>query len=125
MTVIEVPVDDAPSKIRGRSAVRTDDNPDDIGVVDAKVRAFWAEHENGRIETDVKVIKTDGLPTTFLVTANVWKDVLHTAPDATGHALREYNDDDEPYGLFPLESAETVAIGRALRFLGITGEVPS
>lgn len=124
MADVLIPEDTSRSRLdRGRSSSTPGENPDEIGLVDGRVRAFWVKFPNGRIETTVEPFI--GTNSSFMVAAHVWKDAATNAPDSTGHSIREYGAGEEPYSAFPLESAETIAIGRALRFLGrfaTTGE---
>lgn len=79
--------------------------PDDYEPVEERIRAFYADHPNGRITTELLHYDGDGV--TFR--ASVWRDVdPDPLPWATGHA----------HGLLvkpkALEFVETVSIGRAL-----------
>lgn len=89
-------------------------DPDDISNVDAKVAAFREACPEGRIDATQIVQVGDA----WLVTARVWRTSDGVEPDSTGSALRTTTT-DEGWGEYPLETAQSVAIGRALRFLGI------
>jgi hypothetical protein len=93
-----------------------DFNPDDIGAVDGKVATFERVYPNGIIDaSDITQIAENA----WLVTARVWKDRADQdeLPDRTGSSVRFVNLDGHTSEAFPLESAQTIAIGRALRFL--------
>lgn len=116
-TTITPPADTAPSRLdRGRSSSHNE-NPDDLATVDAKVSLFWSAFPDGAIDaTDIEQV--DAI--TWRVTARVWKDGDSVGrPDSTGSALRTFNLDGHDAEAFPLESAQSVAILRALRFLGL------
>jgi hypothetical protein len=79
--------------------------PEDYEPVEDRIRAFYSDHPQGRITTDV--ISLDGDSVTFR--ASVYRDIdPDPSPAATGHA----------HGLLTkpkaVEFIETVSIGRAL-----------
>jgi len=79
--------------------------PDDYEPVEDRIRAFYKDHPQGRITTDI--ISLDGESVTFR--ASVYREVdPDPSPAATGHA----------HGLLTkpkaVEFIETVSIGRAL-----------
>ena len=83
--------------------------PDDYEPVEDRIRAFYSDHPQGRITTDV--LSLDGDSVTFR--ASVFRDLdPDPSPAATGHA----------HGLLTkpkaVEFIETVSIGRALANLG-------
>jgi hypothetical protein len=118
MTDILLPTDDAPSRIdRGRqsspvSMFDPDQDPDDVRTVDQKVLAFWDKYPEGRIVTDVIYQQSGDV---VVATARVWRDASDRKPTTTAHASRSYTDGDL-YANRATETAESVAIGRALRF---------
>lgn len=120
---LDIPVDPKPSKIRSGGPVSTFDpdapDPDDIATVDAKIEAFREQHPAGAIASHVeKVLDADGLIVAFEGHASVWFDRANSEgmPDSTGNSFRDNLPDDYP----PYETSESVAVGRALRFLGVT-----
>ncbi|GAA5198711.1 hypothetical protein [Microbacterium jejuense] len=116
--VLEVLPDGRTSRYTRRDETG-DTNPDDLATVDSKVAAFRKEFPQGIIDaTDIKQLDDK----TWLVTARVWK---HRAsengkPDSAGSALRTVNLDGHVSEAFALESAQSLAILRSLRFLAIT-----
>lgn len=79
--------------------------PDDYETVDSRIRAFYADHPQGRITTDI--ISLDSESVTFR--ASVYRELdPDPSPASTGHA----------HGLLTkpkaVEFIETVSIGRAL-----------
>lgn len=125
MTDLVIPADTAPSRIdRGRNSTPVSSfDPDDVATVDDKVSAFWADYPEGAIDaSDVEQIAQDA----WRVTAYVWKNRdADGRPDSTGSATRTVDLDGHVSGAFALETAQSVAVGRALRFLGIHGsQVP-
>ena len=124
---VEFPVDDRPSRLDRRppSPVGSFD-PDDITRVDDKVAEFWERYPDGAIDaSDIEQIGESA----WRVTAFVWR----VAPQAQFHpsaradsaasATRTLDVDGHESGRHPLETAQSIAIGRALRFLGVTGSV--
>lgn len=111
---IEFPDDNGRSRLGG--PVSSFD-PDDVATVDAKVAAFWTLYPEGAIDAaDVEQVAPDS----WRATAYVWKHRdAEGRPDATGSAHRTLSHDEHPSAAYPLETAQSVAIGRALRFLGI------
>lgn len=111
-------------------------NPDDIATVDERLAQFRADNPRAVWDVSYDVIDYFGEPA-FVVTAKVWviptprpEDefipgalAVRENPDAVGLALRTKNQNDTYDGLYPLETAQTVAIGRAIRWLGYGREV--
>lgn len=118
MTDLAIPTDTAPSRLdRGRSASHHE-NPDDVSTVDSLVAEFRKQYPDGLIDpTQVKQIGDNA----WLVTARVWKDRLFAdgLPDSAGSAVRFVNLDGHEAEAFPLESAQSVAILRAIRFMAL------
>lgn len=96
---------------------------DDVATAMERVEAFWAKYPEGSILPEVETrIVDDGqsLPfQVFTVRVYVRKNSESERPDAVAHATRGENDEDEIVRLRPQESAETSAISRAIRNLGI------
>lgn len=133
----------------GRSRIRRDpwepreageDAPvtDDYVTADDRIAAFYAKHPHGRIITTVSstgdgdveeiatargdVLARHTAPTTYTVRAEVFRNAVGAKPDATAHATRSTNDTNPVVAERTQETAETVAISRALRFAGITAK---
>lgn len=120
MSNIELPEDNRRSKLQ---RTPKPDTFDDVATAMERVEAFWAKYPEGSIlpEVESRVID-DGqsLPfQVFTVRAYVRKNSESERPDAVAHATRGENDEDELVRLRPQESAETSAISRAIRNLGI------
>jgi hypothetical protein len=111
------PQDNRPSRLNRPAGPVTGFDPDDIATVDAKVAAFWALHPDGAIDaSDVEQVGEHS----WRVTAHVWKNAdSEGRADSTGSATRTLDLGGHISGQFSLETAQSVAIGRALRFLGI------
>jgi len=118
-------------------------NLDDYEPVEDRLRAFWKDHPNGRILTDLVHTGADG----YIVKASVWREVAlplfdfggkadpsggqwivkpEAPPDATGYA-QEAVTEKGVNSTSALENCETSAIGRALANLGYAakGKRPS
>ncbi|RBO73485.1 helix-turn-helix transcriptional regulator [Microbacterium sp. H6] len=118
--VIELPETQGQSRLHRPAK---SENPDDITSAADRIDAFWEKHPNGSILTEVEttvVEAVDVLPyLVFTVRAYVRKHTEDDRPSATAHATRGQNDDDELVRQFPQETAETAAISRAIRNIGI------
>jgi len=121
--VLEVKPDGRKSRLTQKTPA-PDVDLDDITTVDAKVAEFWTRFPDGAI--DASKVQQIG-PDAWKVTAKVWRINPRADfqggpfPDSTGTALRTVDLDGHASGAFPLETAQSIAIGRALRFMGITG----
>ena len=93
---------------------------DDYEPVENRIRAFWADHPDGRIVTEM-VHSKDG---DYIFKAFVFKIQAVTdpmgaqRPDATGYAHDSYDQLPPNMKASALEVCETSAIGRALANLG-------
>jgi hypothetical protein len=105
------------------------DATDDIVTADQRIKKFRTKYPDGVIATSVE----SDAQGTFTARAEVWKTSPTTGvggarytrhPDATATATRSRDDEPSVGSLYPQESAETAAIGRALRFLGIEPPKP-
>jgi hypothetical protein len=120
MTDIDLPVSARPSRLDREAGPVTGFAPDDIATVDAKIAAFWTLYPDGAI--DASDVEQTG-EHSWRVTAYVWKSGdSEGRADSTGSATRTLDLDGHISGQFSLETAQSVAIGRALRFLGIMAE---
>lgn len=97
-------------------------NLDDYETVEARLEKFWADHPEGRIDTDL-VYRENGQ---FIVKAFVSCGAGPTSPFASGYA-HEHVTDKGVNQTSALENCETSAIGRALANLGYAakGKRPS
>lgn len=117
---IQFPVDDRPSKINRQ---RRSEAPEDVTSAADRIDAFWQKHPDGSILTEVETTVVEAanvLPyLVFTVRAFVRKRSDDDRPSATAHATRGQNDEDELVRQFPQETAETAAISRAIRNIGV------
>ncbi|MDY0829072.1 hypothetical protein SK224_08015 [Microbacterium sp. BG28] len=124
---IEIPAVDAePSRIGRRRAAPSGgaapgDDPDDIGTVDEKVAALYRAYPNAAYDTTYAWWETALGVRSYAFRASIWLDRSDVTgrPDAVGHAERTYGEGEEPYASRAMETAESVALGRALRFLDV------
>lgn len=113
---IDLPVDTKKSRLNREPAPVAGFDPDDITTVDEKVATFWGLYPDGSIDaSDIEQVGADS----WRVTAYVWKNATNPHPDANGSATRTVELDGHVSAQFALETAQSVAISRALRFLGI------
>jgi len=114
--VIELPED--PRRSRLQRAPKAD-NIDDVATAMERVEAFWAKYPDGSILPEVEVSENADGYKVYTVRAFVRKNSASDGPDAVAHATRGENDEDDLVRAYPQESAETSAISRAIRNLGI------
>ena len=90
--------------------------PDDYEPVEDRIRAFYSDHPQGRITTDV--LSLDGDSVTFR--ASVFRDLdPDPSPAATGHA-HGYSPSPRRWSSF-----ETVSIGRPSRIWVTQNRAPA
>lgn len=123
---LTIPDDTARSRLSPRTSERPPaDHVEDIVSADARIAEFWRKYAGGRITTSI--VRVDyhdpsaerPVAADYTVVAEVYKKSGDSGPSATASARRSGIDADEITASRPLESAETAAISRALRFLGI------
>jgi hypothetical protein len=115
---IQIP-DDSTSRLH--RAPRTD--PDDVTTAGDRIVKFWAKYKDGRIEPTVDTTYRDDVAI-HMATVKVWKNGDSDKPDVTAHATRATNDPDPITAERAQETAETAALSRALRYLGILANPP-
>ena len=97
--------------------------PDDFASAADRIAAFWEKYPEGSILPEVDHVVVDdeqSLPyRVYTVRAFIRKHSDSDRPDAIAHATRGENDEDEVVRRYAQETAETSAISRALRNLGI------
>ena len=84
---------------------------DEYDQVEDRLKKFWKEYPNGRIETDIITISEDHMSAVHK--AEIYKDINDARPVATGIAQDQHG----PVGANQtswIENGETSAIGRAL-----------
>ncbi|MDY0984633.1 helix-turn-helix transcriptional regulator [Microbacterium sp. CFBP9023] len=117
---IEFPTDDRQSRINRTPKSET---PDDFASAADRIEAFWEKYPEGSILPEVEettINDGENLPyRSYTVRAFIRKHSDSDRPDAIAHATRDERDDDEVTRAFPQETAETSAVSRALRYLGI------
>jgi len=90
-------------------------NLDDYEPVDVRIKAFYSDHPDGRITTEL--IPLGDILDSALFKASVWDSEILLA---TGHAF-ELKDDGYINKSCHIENCETSAIGRALANIGLSG----
>jgi DNA-binding XRE family transcriptional regulator len=116
MTNIELPEDNRRSRLQRAPKA---DTIDDVATAMERVEAFWAKYPDGSILPEVEVSENADGYKVYTVRAFVRKNSASDGPDAVAHATRGENDEDDLVRAYPQESAETSAISRAIRNLGI------
>ncbi|MGF3056188.1 hypothetical protein [Microbacterium sp. YY-01] len=107
----DIPKDDRASRLARRTREPADD---DVTSVSDRLKAFYRKCPNGRVHTDV----TDMGDGAWLARAYVFDGEIEM-PRASASATRSRHDTDEVSAEYPLETAETAAISRALRNFGV------
>lgn len=90
-----------------------EDRLKDYVQVNDRIMAFWKDHPNGRIHTEI-VSWENGI---IIMKAMVWKDINNQFPASVGHAYEKENS-TQINSTSCLENAETSVVGRALAILG-------
>tara|TARA_R100001086_G_scaffold3764_1_gene2565 strand:+ start:4755 stop:5504 length:750 start_codon:yes stop_codon:yes gene_type:complete len=87
-------------------------NLNDYEMVEDRLKVFWADYPNGRIETNIVHITDDG--TCVSIKAELYTDTKTALPVATGLAQETKGQGGPVNKDAWLENCETSAIGRAL-----------
>lgn len=116
---IQLPEDNTKSRLQ-----RTPKgDADDFVSAESRIEAFWERFPEGSILPEVEEKTIDdgqSLPyRVFTVRAYIRKNAQSERPDSVAHATRGDDDPDAVVAQFPQETAETAAISRAIRNLGI------
>ena len=121
MTDIAIPQDTAKSRL-AKPAPKTD-GLDDVATAGERIEAFWQKYPDGSILTEIEertVTTAEHLPySVYTARGFVRKNADAESPDATAHATRSEADPDPITAAYAQETAETSAVSRALRNLGI------
>ena len=119
-TEIELPEESEKSRLHRPAKSET---PDDFASAADRIAAFWERYPGGSILPEIEETTIDdgqSLPyRSYTVRAFIRKNSDSERPDAIAHATRDEADEDEVTAAFPQETAETSAVSRALRYLGI------
>ncbi len=87
-------------------------NPEDYENVEDRLKVFWKDNPDGRIETEIVHITTDG--TCVTIRAELYKDLTDARPVTTGTAQETKGQGSFANAASWMENCETSAIGRAL-----------
>lgn len=131
---IVVPEDTSKSRL-ARVEPKPEAAVDDLIRADDRLATFWRKYPDGQIDTRVLSVEVDegesiemfsGPPivhtpgsTVYTVRAEVYKHADDAAPSAVAHATRGTDDRNDVTAARAQETAETAAVSRALRFMGI------
>lgn len=120
--IAEITLPEAQGKSRIHKAPRPE-APEDAATAGERIEAFWEKYPDGSILTEIEsreVTVGDTAPySVYTARVFVRRHADAESPDATAHATRSGADPDEVTAAFPQETAETSAVSRALRNLGI------
>jgi hypothetical protein len=92
----------------------------DYETVDERIKRFYADHPNGRINTELVAYDGEIGHTRWVVKAMVWRDSGYDAPDGVDYAF-EVDGAGMAQKTAALETCATSAIGRALADIGYSG----
>ena len=92
-------------------------NLENYETVEDRLKLFWKDNPDGRIETEIVHITTDG--TCVTIKAELYKDLTDARPVTTGTAQETKGQGGFANADAWMENCETSAIGRALGCLGI------
>ena len=87
-------------------------NLENYETVEDRLKLFWKDNPDGRIETDIVHITTDG--TCVTIKAELYKDLTDARPVTTGTAQETKGQGGFANADAWMENCETSAIGRAL-----------
>lgn len=116
MTNIIIPDDTAKSRLH---RVPVSELENEVATAGERIEAFWEKHPDGSILTEFQHRATADGEDVYTARVFVRKVADSDTPDATAHATRSSGDQDEITAARPQETAETSAVSRALRNLGI------
>jgi hypothetical protein len=89
-------------------------------TVDERIKRFYADHPNGRINTELVAWDGEIGHTRWIVKASVWRESGYDAPDGVDYAF-EVDGAGMAQRTAALETCATSAIGRALADIGYSG----
>jgi ribosome-binding protein aMBF1 (putative translation factor) len=116
---IQLPEDNTKSRLQRASK----SEGDDFVSAESRIEAFWERFPEGSILPEVEEKTIDDFQNppyrVFTVRAYIRKNAQSERPDSVAHATRGEDDADALVAQFPQETAETAAISRAIRNLGI------
>jgi hypothetical protein len=95
-------------------------NLQDYETVDERIKRFYADHPNGRINTELVAYDGEIGKTRWIVKAMVWRDSGYDAPDGVDYAF-EVDGAGMAQKTAALETCATSAIGRALADINYSG----
>lgn len=118
---INLPEDTKKSRLQ--KAPRPSESLDDVATAGERIEAFWEKYPEGSILTEIEARQAttaDTLPySVYTARVFVRRNADAESPDATAHATRSEADSDPITAAFAQETAETSAVSRALRNIGI------
>lgn len=121
LKAIQLPEDTSKSRL-SKPAPKLEPT-DDVATAGERIEAFWEKYPEGSILTEIetRVVETaEHLPySVYTARVFVRKNADAESPDVTAHATRSEADPDPITAQFAQETAETSAVSRALRYIGI------
>jgi len=87
-------------------------NLDNYETVEERLKKFWKDYPNGRVETEVVHITEDG--TCVTIKSAIYKDINDTHPVATGIAQETKGQGGFANADAWMENCETSSLGRSL-----------
>lgn len=94
----------------------------DYETVDSRIKRFYKDNPQGRINTDLVAYEGTVGGTRWIVKASVFRSADSVDPDGTGYAFEVDGSGGMANKTSALENGETSAIGRALANIGYSGD---
>lgn len=117
---LELPTDSSRSRLTRPQKLEASE---DVATAGERIALFWEKYPEGSILTEIEAqtarTEDDKPFTVYTARAFIRRDADAESPSATAHATRSETDPDPVTAAFAQETAETSAVSRALKNVGI------